>query len=66
MLVCEIAAVFLNVSGLCRSPEEVEGFVFQHQAAVACQVQFLQSSRQRVRQLDLSQLIAAQIYKLHT
>lgn len=27
--------------GCCASPEEIEGFVFQHQAAVACQVQLL-------------------------
>jgi len=48
-----------NWSGLYDSPEEVEGFMFQHQAAVACQVQLLQSGRQRVGQLDLSQLITA-------
>lgn len=27
--------------GCYASPEEIEGFVFQHQAAVACQVQLL-------------------------
>lgn len=27
--------------GCYTSPEEIEGFVFQHQAAVACQVQLL-------------------------
>lgn len=47
-------------------PEEVESFVFEHQAVVACQIQLLQSGRKRVRQLDLRQLIAAQIHKLES
>lgn len=48
------------------SPEEVEGFVLQHQAAVACQVQLMQGGRQGVRQQDLSQLITTQVYELQT
>lgn len=50
----------------CGSPEEVEGFVLQRQGAVARQVELLQSGRERVRQRDLVQLVAAQIYKLWT
>lgn len=56
----------MNWSGFYSSPEEIEGFVFQHQAAVARQVQLLQSGRQRVWQLDLRQLVTAEIYKLQT
>lgn len=33
--------------------------MFQHQGAVACQVELLQSGRQRIWQLDLCQLITA-------
>lgn len=36
------------------SPKQVKGFVFQHQAAVATQVEFLQRRRDRIRQQDLS------------
>ncbi len=64
MNVSELPVTTLNCSGFCDSPEEVEGFVLQHQAAVSCQVELLQSCRQRVRQLDLSQLITAKIDKL--
>lgn len=43
----------------CDPPEEVEGFVLQHQGAVARQVKLLQSARKRVWQRDLIQLVAA-------
>lgn len=48
------------------SPEQVEGFVFQHQAAVPAQVEFLQRGRDRIRQQDLGELVTAHVHQLHT